>query len=54
MKPDPFVRAANLRDLIGPGPFALSANGVDIALVRTRRWLARLPGALPASGRAFG
>jgi cytochrome P450/nitrite reductase/ring-hydroxylating ferredoxin subunit len=35
MKPDPFVHAANSRDLIGAGPFTVSTGGVDVALVRT-------------------
>jgi cytochrome P450/nitrite reductase/ring-hydroxylating ferredoxin subunit len=35
MKPDPFVHAANSRDLIGSGPFTVSTGGVDVALVRT-------------------
>jgi cytochrome P450/nitrite reductase/ring-hydroxylating ferredoxin subunit len=60
MKPDPFVHAAHSGDLIGPGPFALSANGVDVALVRTatgwRAFQGRCPhqGALLSEGEIEG
>jgi cytochrome P450/nitrite reductase/ring-hydroxylating ferredoxin subunit len=54
MKPDPFVRAANLRDLIGSGPFALSANGVDVALVRTSAGWRAFQGRCPHQGALLG
>ncbi len=54
MKPDPFVRVANSRDLIGPGPFALSAGGVDLALVRTRAGWRAFQGRCPHQGALLG
>jgi cytochrome P450/nitrite reductase/ring-hydroxylating ferredoxin subunit len=55
MKPGhPFVRAANSRDLIGPGPFALSANGVDVALVRTGAGWRAFQGRCPHQGALLG
>jgi cytochrome P450/nitrite reductase/ring-hydroxylating ferredoxin subunit len=54
MKPDPFVRAANSRDLIGSGPFALSANGVDVALVRTDAGWRAFQGRCPHQGALLG
>ena len=54
MKPDPFVRAANSRDLIGPGPFALSAHGVDVALVRTGAGWRAFQGRCPHQGALLG
>jgi cytochrome P450/nitrite reductase/ring-hydroxylating ferredoxin subunit len=54
MKPDPFVRSANLRDLVGRGPFALSANGVDVALVRTAAGWRAFQGRCPHQGALLG
>ena len=54
MKPDPFVRAANSGDLVGAGPFALSANGVDIALVRTGAGWRAFQGRCPHQGALLG
>jgi cytochrome P450/nitrite reductase/ring-hydroxylating ferredoxin subunit len=54
MKPDPFVRSANLRDLVGPGPFALSANGVDVAVVRTGAGWRAFQGRCPHQGALLG
>lgn len=34
MKPETFTRVAKLSDLNGAGPFALSANGADIVLLK--------------------
>ncbi len=50
----PFVRTANSRDLIGPGPFALSANGVDVALVRTSAGWRAFQGRCPHQGALLG
>ncbi|MBV8795091.1 MAG: cytochrome P450 [Hyphomicrobiales bacterium] len=55
MKPDhAFVRAANARDLIGAGPFALSAHGVDVALVRTGAGWRAFQGRCPHQGALLG
>jgi len=35
MKPETFIRVASAGELNGAGPFALSANGADVVLVRT-------------------
>jgi hypothetical protein len=39
MKIGSFVRVANLDELKGVGPFAASANGIDVVVVRTRSGL---------------
>jgi nitrite reductase/ring-hydroxylating ferredoxin subunit len=54
MKPDPFVRAANSRDLGGHGPFAVSADGVDLALVRTGAGWRAFQGRCPHQGALLG
>ena len=36
MKIGSFVRVANLDELKGARPFAVSANGIDVVVVRTR------------------
>jgi cytochrome P450/nitrite reductase/ring-hydroxylating ferredoxin subunit len=54
MKPDPFVHAANSRDLIGAGPFSLSASGVDVALVRTAAGWRAFQGRCPHQGALLG
>jgi cytochrome P450/nitrite reductase/ring-hydroxylating ferredoxin subunit len=54
MKPDPFVRAGNSRDLVGHGPFAVSADGVDVALVRTGAGWRAFQGRCPHQGALLG
>ena len=54
MKPDPFVRVANSRDLAGHGPFAVSAGGVDLALVRTGAGWRGFQGRCPHQGALLG
>ncbi len=54
MKPDPFVHAANARDLMGAGPFALSASGIDVALVRTAAGWRAFQGRCPHQGALLG
>ena len=55
MKPDPvFVQAANARDLVGAGPFALSPHGVDVALVRTGAGWRAFQGRCPHQGALLG
>jgi cytochrome P450/nitrite reductase/ring-hydroxylating ferredoxin subunit len=54
MKPDPFVRAANSGDLVGRGPFAVSADGVDVALVRTGAGWRAFQGRCPHQGALLG
>jgi hypothetical protein len=36
MKSDTFIRVAQLSELNGDGPFALSANEADIVLLKSR------------------
>ena len=36
MKSETFIRVAQLSELTGDGPFALSANEADIVLVKSR------------------
>ena len=52
MKPETFTRVAKVSDLNGAGPFALSASGADIVLLKAGGRLASLRGPLPASGRS--
>jgi cytochrome P450/nitrite reductase/ring-hydroxylating ferredoxin subunit len=54
MKPDPFLHVANSRDLVGPGPFALSASGVDVAVVRTANGWRAFQGRCPHQGALLG
>lgn len=54
MKPDPFVRAAILNDLVGHGPFAVSAQGVAVALVRTGAGWRAFQGRCPHQGALLG
>ncbi len=54
MKPDTFVRVANLSELQSAGPFALSANGVDIVLVQTRNGWRAFDGRCPHQGALLG
>ena len=52
MKSETFIRVAQLSELNGDGPFALSANEADIVLVKSRGQLARVRRPLSTSGRA--
>ena len=54
MKSDSFVRVANSSDLVGDGPFALSAAGVDVALVRTGAGWRAFQGRCPHQGALLG
>jgi len=54
MKPEPFVRVANGGDLMGQGPFALSAGGVDIAVVRRETGWRVFEGRCPHQGALLG
>jgi nitrite reductase/ring-hydroxylating ferredoxin subunit len=54
MKAGPFVRAANLDELKGSGPFALSANGVDVVVIRTPSGLRAFEGRCPHQGALLG
>jgi cytochrome P450/nitrite reductase/ring-hydroxylating ferredoxin subunit len=54
MKTDPFVHAANSRDLTGSGPFTVSAGGVDVALVRTAAGWRAFQGRCPHQGALLG
>jgi cytochrome P450/nitrite reductase/ring-hydroxylating ferredoxin subunit len=54
MKPETFLRVANLSELKSGGPFALSANGVDIVLARTGRGWRAFEGRCPHQGALLG
>ena len=54
MKLGSFVQAAKLDDLKGDGPFALSANGVDVVLVRTGAGWRAFEGRCPHQGALLG
>ena len=54
MKPETFVRAANLSELKGAGPFALSANGVDVVLARSGGGWRAFGGRCPHQGALLG
>ncbi len=54
MKPDAFVRVVSLADLTGPGPFPVSASGVDVALVRTETAWRAFDGRCPHQGALLG
>jgi cytochrome P450/nitrite reductase/ring-hydroxylating ferredoxin subunit len=54
MKPDAFVRVASLSDLAGPGPFPVSASGVDVALVRSETGWRAFNGRCPHQGALLG
>lgn len=54
MKSDSFVRAAKIDELRGSGPFAASAGGADVVLLRTpSRWRA-FQGRCPHQGALLG
>jgi cytochrome P450/nitrite reductase/ring-hydroxylating ferredoxin subunit len=54
MKPEPFIRVANLSELKSAGPFAVSANGADIVLVRSRSGWRAFEGRCPHQGALLG
>ena len=54
MKIGSFVRVANLDELKGAGPFAVSANGIDFVVVRTRSGLRAFEGRCPNQGALLG
>ena len=54
MKSDSFVRAAKIDELRGAGPFAASANGVDVVLLRTRSGWRAFQGRCPHQGALLG
>jgi cytochrome P450/nitrite reductase/ring-hydroxylating ferredoxin subunit len=49
-----FKRIANVGELRGPGPFALSADGVDLAVVRTASGWRAFEGRCPHLGALLG
>jgi nitrite reductase/ring-hydroxylating ferredoxin subunit len=54
MKPETFTRVAKASDLDGAGPFALSAGGADIVLLKAGwRWRA-FEGRCPHQGALLG
>ena len=54
MKIGSFVRVANLDELKVAGPFAVSANGIDVVVVRTRSGLRAFEGRCPHQGALLG
>jgi cytochrome P450/nitrite reductase/ring-hydroxylating ferredoxin subunit len=54
MKPETFLRVANLSELETAGPFALSANGVDVVLARTACGWRAFEGRCPHQGALLG
>ena len=54
MKPESFIRVANLSELKSAGPFAVSANGADIVLVRSRSGWRAFEGRCPHQGALLG
>jgi len=54
MKPETFTRVAKLSDLNGAGPFALSANGADIVLLRAGGSWRAFEGRCPHQGALLG
>ncbi len=54
MKPETFVRVANLDELKSAGPFALSADGVDVVLARTGGVWRAFEGRCPHQGALLG
>jgi len=49
-----FTRVANVAELVGSGPFALSADGVDLAVVRTQDGWRAFEGRCPHLGALLG
>ncbi|MBV8105000.1 MAG: cytochrome P450 [Hyphomicrobiales bacterium] len=54
MKPETFIRVANSSELNGAGPFALSANGADVVLLRTGGGWRAFEGRCPHQGALLG
>jgi cytochrome P450/nitrite reductase/ring-hydroxylating ferredoxin subunit len=54
MKPETFVRVARVDELVGRGPFAVTANGLDIALVRISSGWRAFEGRCPHQGALLG
>ncbi len=54
MKPDSFSPVAKLDELAGDGPFAVSANGRDVVLVRTPAGWRAFEGRCPHQGALLG
>ncbi len=54
MKPEAFTRVADLSELKTAGPFAVSANGVDIVLLRTNAGWRAFEGRCPHQGALLG
>ena len=54
MKANSFVRVAKLDELSGDGPFAVTANGADLALVRTTSGWRAFAGRCPHQGALLG
>ena len=54
MKPETFTRVAKLSDLSGAGPFALSADGVDIVLLKAGGSWRAFEGRCPHQGALLG
>jgi cytochrome P450/nitrite reductase/ring-hydroxylating ferredoxin subunit len=54
MKPETFVRVASLGELKSAGPFALTANGVDVVLARTGSGWRAFGGRCPHQGALLG
>ena len=53
-KSETFTRVANVGELKGAGPFALSANGADVVLVRARGGWRAFEGRCPHQGASLG
>src|SRR5271165_6826584 len=54
MKPETFLRVADLSELKGAGPFALSANGVDVVAARSGGAWRAFAGRCPHQGALLG
>ena len=54
MKAETFVQVAKAADLNGDGPFSVSANGLDVALVRTPAGWRAFDGRCPHQGALLG
>jgi cytochrome P450/nitrite reductase/ring-hydroxylating ferredoxin subunit len=54
MKPGTFIRVAKSSELNGAGPFALSANGADVVLVRSGGGWRAFEGRCPHQGALLG
>jgi hypothetical protein len=54
MKSETFIRVAQLSELNGDGPFALSANEADIVLVKSKGNWRAFEGRCPHQGALLG